>query len=112
MKTEDYEKAARSTAMYYGIGTWDGVLYNSLKLAGEAGEVADKVGKIVGKNRRELTGEQKEELKKELGDTLWHLTNLGLDLGLSLEDIMLKNNEKLADRYKRDVIMDGDGDNR
>lgn len=111
MTFEEYENAARSTAIYHGIGTYQGFIYNVLKLCGEAGEVSDKVGKLFGKNNLP-TPEQILELKKELGDCQWHLTNAALDLGLSLEDIANANIQKLKSRQERGVLMSGEGDNR
>lgn len=108
----EYETAARSTAIYRGIGTiTEGVVYNTLKLTGEAGEISDKIGKMYGKGLAP-TDEQIEDLKKELGDVLWHLTNLCLDLGLSMEDVANANFEKLQSRQERGVLMSGTGDNR
>jgi NTP pyrophosphatase (non-canonical NTP hydrolase) len=110
MTLDEYAKSARKTVSYKGVGTQRGVIYNSLKLAGEAGEIADKVGKMFGKNE-EPTEEQRQDLKKESGDVLWHLTNLVLDLGFTLEEIAQMNIEKLADRQERGVLV-GYGDER
>ena len=52
-----------------------------------------------------------EKIKQELGDILWYLTQIATGFGLSLEEIMLANLGKLADRAKRGVIG-GSGDNR
>lgn len=113
MGLNEYQAESRKTAMYKGINTFDGVVYNSLKLAGEAGEIADKIGKMVGNNiTPTLTPEQILDLSKEAGDVLWHLTNLCLDLGVTLEWVAQLNIDKLSSRQKRGILMSGDGDNR
>ena len=107
MTFHDYSWAARSTAKYSGISAWDGVEYNTLKLSGEAGEIADIVGKIKGKGTV-ATPEQRAKLKLELGDVLWHLTNLALDLGLTMDEVAEANLAKLNVRNERGDIL-GDG---
>lgn len=111
MTLNEYAKEARRTAIYQGVGTFRGVIYNSLKLCGEAGEIADKIGKIFGKGI-EPTADQIQDLKKEAGDVLWHLTNFCIDLNLLLEDVADTNVNKLRSRQERGVLMAEGGDNR
>ena len=82
-----------------------------LGLTGEAGEVSDKVKKLLRDSSGNLTEETKTELKKELGDTLWYLANISRYLGLSLSEVAEANLEKLESRYSRNQIH-GSGDNR
>jgi NTP pyrophosphatase (non-canonical NTP hydrolase) len=82
------------------------VMYPTLGLCGEAGEVAEKVKKQVRDgvfNRHEVA--------KELGDVLWYLANISNDIGYSLKEIANMNVDKLRSRKERDVIK-GSGDNR
>jgi len=82
------------------------VLYPTLGLCGESGEVAEKVKKQVRDgvfNRHEVA--------KELGDVLWYLTNVCNDIGYNLEEIAKMNIEKLDSRKDRNKIQ-GSGDNR
>jgi len=58
-----------------------------LGLVGEAGEVAEKIKKVLRDNEGKIEEEQKKEIKKELGDVLWYLSQLATELGLSLTDI-------------------------
>ena len=95
------------------------VIYPALGMNGEAGEVADKVKKIIRDTeitRNEdgsidLSNEQKEALAMEIGDVLWYVAILSYDLGYSLEDIAIMNYQKLHSRMQRDKIK-GSGDNR
>ena len=104
----EYQNKAVETAIY-GVG--NAVIYPTLGLAGEAGEVADKVKKVLRDNDGEFTEEKKREIAFELGDVLWYLAALARDLGYSLEEIAQANLDKLASRKARNVIS-GSGDNR
>jgi NTP pyrophosphatase (non-canonical NTP hydrolase) len=96
-----YQKAARRTAIYT-----DRIIYPTLGLCGEAGEVAEKIKKFM---RDGVLNDK--EVAKELGDVLWYIANLAEDLGYDLAEIADINLEKLADRQSRGVIK-GNGDNR
>lgn len=83
------------------------IVYPALGLAGEAGEIAEKVKKWL-RGDREL---DREGLLKELGDPLWYITSLADDLGFTLQDVVDANVEKLSSRKERGVLK-GNGDNR
>lgn len=83
------------------------IIYPTLGMMGEAGEVSEKVKKWM-RGDREL---DKAELVKEVGDVLWYITALADDLGYTLEDVALMNVAKLSDRRDRNVVK-GSGDNR
>lgn len=83
------------------------IVYPTLGMGGEAGEVTEKVKKWL-RGDREL---DKQELIKELGDVLWYITALADDLGYSIEDVFMTNVRKLSDRKDRGVVK-GSGDNR
>jgi NTP pyrophosphatase (non-canonical NTP hydrolase) len=85
--------------------------YLSLGLPNEAGEVAGKLKKVIRDNNSIVDDTIREALKAELGDTLWYLTVLATELGLTLEEIATANIDKLASRLQRGVIH-GSGDNR
>ena len=78
-------------------------------LCSEAGEVAGKYKKHV----RDLTPRDlfHTDLKKELGDVLWYVSQLCNLCGLTLDQVMIYNRDKLTDRKNRDVIS-GSGDAR
>ncbi len=109
MTFKEYQEKSRQTAIYPGKGT--NFIYPTLGLVGEAGEVAEKIKKTMRDDNGILTDEKKEELKKELGDVLWYLSQLSTEIGASLEDIAKMNIEKLFSRKERGVLS-GSGDNR
>ena len=106
MNFNEYQKLARSTAVYPEEHK---VVYPALGLCGEAGEVADKIKKTIrgDSSLDEVTG----SIAGELGDVLWYLAILADDLGVDLEDIAKWNVDKLHRRMKSNKIQ-GDGDNR
>ncbi|MCP4151906.1 MAG: nucleoside triphosphate pyrophosphohydrolase family protein [bacterium] len=109
MNMNDYQKEALRTAAYPDIG--NNFIYPVLGLNGEAGEVAEKIKKVIRDNNAVIDAEAKEALKKEMGDVLWYLAALCHELGLSLDDVAASNIKKLRDRQERDAIH-GKGDNR
>jgi len=104
-----YQKQARKTAIYPNLG--NNFVYPTLGLTGEAGEVAEKIKKVLRDKNGLIDKNTRQELKKELGDVLWYLANLATEIGLSLEEIARTNLKKLASRKKRGKIH-GSGDNR
>ncbi len=91
MNLNEYQELSARTAnrhenelLNYGLG-----------LTGEAGEVADLIKKT------QFHGHHIEldEIEKELGDVLWYLSQIARLAGASLENIAIKNIEKLKKRY-------------
>lgn len=114
------------------------IIYPSLKLAGEAGEVADKIGKnwrnkthnflksynlvsisryeeeqvaLMNMSADEISPELKIEIVKEMGDVLWYLWALCNELGITLEEVAKQNIIKIKGRIEAGTIC-GEGDNR
>jgi NTP pyrophosphatase (non-canonical NTP hydrolase) len=109
MNFTDYQTKSRRTARYPAIG--HPVIYPTLGLTNEAGEVAGKIKKIF-RDKNGLIGEdEREALKGELGDVLWYLAQVCTELDLSLDDVAEFNIGKLYSRLERGKIG-GDGDNR
>lgn len=103
-----YQLSASSTAIYpdnYKI------LYPALGLAGEAGEVANKVKKIVRDGPQNMPKDWRDQLASEIGDVLWYCAALATDLNLSLATIASQNEAKLRRRKEADTLG-GSGDNR
>jgi len=109
MTFEEYQKLSRKTAIYPNRD--NNFVYPTLGLAGESGEVAEKIKKILRDNNGVVDDPRKKELQKELGDVLWYVSQLATELGLSLDEIASLNIEKLYSRFDRDKIS-GSGDNR
>ena len=87
------------------------IVYPTLGLVNEAGEVAGKIKKIFRDRGGVITVADKQALKHELGDVLWYLTQICTDLDLTLDEVAEANLEKLFSRLERNKIH-GDGDNR
>lgn len=107
MNLNNYQKKALETAIYpeqYKI------VYPALGLNGEAGEVAEKVKKIL-RGDSALSEERRADIALELGDVLWYAATLANDLGYSLEDIAKMNIKKLEMRQKKG-LLGGNGDHR
>jgi len=109
MDLNEYQKLAQMTAQYPGKG--ENLTYPALGLNGEAGEVADKLKKVFRDNHGNFDPERKEAIAYELGDCLWYIADLAIELGYTLETIAIMNITKLSSRAKRGLIG-GDGDNR
>lgn len=69
--------------------------YAALKIAGEAGEIADYVGKWLGQGH-DL---DENKLLLECGDLLWHLAYLLSVLGFDMDTCAEANIAKLMQRY-------------
>jgi NTP pyrophosphatase (non-canonical NTP hydrolase) len=109
MTFTDYQRRSRTTAIYPDAGS--NLLYPTLGLCGETGEVAEKIKKMVRDEGGVLTPERREALAKEMGDVLWYLAQLATEAGLDLGAVAEANLEKLLSRQRRDRLG-GSGDDR
>jgi len=109
MNFNDYQNKSRKTAGYPTIG--HPVIYPTLGLANEAGEVAGKIKKVFRDRDGQINEETREALKAELGDVLWYIAQVATELDLTLDESAEYNIAKLYDRLERGKIK-GDGDNR
>ena len=109
MTFEEYQKLSRKTAIYPDAG--NNFIYPTLGLAGEAGEVAEKIKKVLRDNNGVVDESRREEIAKELGDVLWYVAQVASELGLSLDKIANQNIEKLYSRLERGKLS-GSGDSR
>lgn len=108
MTLNEYQEIALETAVYpeeYNI------IYPALGMAGEAGEVADKVKKVIRDNNGNFTSIKCEEIAMEIGDVLWCCAVLAERIGYRLDTIARMNNRKLKSRQLRGKLG-GNGDNR
>jgi NTP pyrophosphatase (non-canonical NTP hydrolase) len=106
---ESYQHESRKT--WWRVNTDHPIIYPTLGLANEVGEVAGKIKKIFRDKDGVISEEDRQALKHELGDVLWYLTQICTELGISLEEVADANLEKLFSRLDRGTIK-GDGDNR
>lgn len=100
---EQYQKQAEKTAIYKSEHA---IIYPALGLAAEAGEVANKVKKIMRDGKFD-----RQAIADEVGDCLWYIAALCRDLNVDMADLAYKNLEKLNDRKNRGVLS-GNGDKR
>jgi len=103
-----YQKVALTTAIY---PREQAIIYPTLGLTGEAGEVANKVKKIIRDGSDSKDEKLVSEIKAEIGDCLWYIAVLADDFNIKLSDIASANIEKLALRQKNNTIH-GSGDDR
>jgi NTP pyrophosphatase (non-canonical NTP hydrolase) len=124
-----YQRMSTKSAIYPGQGTALGLAYVGLKLNGEAGELAEHVGKAMRDDNlipnginddgahladlgaKGLTDERRELLIKECGDILWYVSAMCNELGVDLTHVAHVNLLKLCDRGERDALQ-GSGDER
>ncbi|SDE21898.1 nucleoside triphosphate pyrophosphohydrolase family protein [Nocardioides lianchengensis] len=109
MDCDDYQRAAMRTARDRDAP--HEFVHLVLGLVGEAGEVAEKVKKLVRDKDGDLAQLDRDDMAAELGDVLWYAAVLADFLGLSLDDVAQRNIDKLADRQRR-AVLGGSGDHR
>ena len=120
MDMNDYQAIAGMTSvypdLYIGIGEIGPeeaapYLYPTLGLVGEAGELANKVKKILRDRNGRIDGDARHEIALELGDVLWYVADLAGAIGYSLSSIAEMNEAKLRARAANNSLH-GSGDNR
>lgn len=104
----EYHKQAITTKIYpAGLA----IPYVTLGLMGEAGEIAEKIKKIIRDDNGQISDDKKQLLGKEIGDVLWYCAALADELGLEFGQIAQDNIDKLQSRKERGVLG-GSGDVR
>ncbi len=94
MTINEYQKLAMTT-QNPALSERDVLLNGVMGLCGESGEALDIVKKWLAQGH-EL---DKAHLAKELGDIAWYLAETATALGLTLEEILQANIDKLKARY-------------
>lgn len=114
----EYQRIATKSAIYPGQGTPLGLMYVALKLNGEAGELAEHVGKAMRDDGfgmydgfNELTADRLDLITKEAGDILWYLSALCNEIKATMSTIAQVNLTKLKSRTDRNKLQ-GSGDER
>lgn len=103
MEMNNYQNQAAKTAIYK---VEHQVIYPALGLAAEAGEVANKVKKIMRDGNFD-----RNAIADEIGDCLWYIAALCRDLNVNMDAVAQSNLDKLLDRKDRGVLS-GSGDKR
>ena len=106
MNLNDYQERAAQTAVYPADV---GLAYTTLGLAGEAGELSNKVKKVYRDDAGILTTEARWKLADELGDVLWYVAAVASEIGIELQTVSELNLSKLAAR-KASNSLHGAGD--
>lgn len=90
----EYQHHALASARYPEQGKLNGLIYTVLALCGEAGELANKLKKVI----RDGGPVNEEVLADELSDVLWYVAAASRELNRNLGDLAIFNIEKLRDR--------------
>jgi NTP pyrophosphatase (non-canonical NTP hydrolase) len=109
MNFQEYQAEATKTAIYPNKG--NNPYYPTLGLCGEAGEVAEKIKKVMRDDGGDISIEKSAEIMKEIGDVLWYIAALCEELDIDMETCAILNIEKLKSRQQRGTLQ-GSGDNR
>ena len=110
MTLDEYQKRALTTVIESDSEFRD-LLHWVLGINGEAGEIAEKVKKIIRDKAGNVSAADKKELAAEIGDVLWYLSVFAHHLGFKFDDIAKQNLDKLSSRKARGVLG-GSGDHR
>ena len=108
----EYQEMALETAIYPEEFK---VIYPTLGITGEAGEVSDKIKKLI--RDKDYKGgliedaKDQEDIALELGDVLWYVATLAHDIGFTLEQVAMMNYFKLQKRKEQNKLG-GSGDHR
>ena len=105
-----YQQQAQTTAVYPNRGEGN-FIYPALGLAGETGEICEKIKTAIRDEGGVISDERRMLLANELGDVLWYVSTLATELGLDLDEIAAGNLAKLAAR-KQSGKLHGSGDLR
>ena len=105
----EYQSLSRRT--WNLVHTDHPIVYPTLGMVNEAGELAGKVKKIFRDKEGVISPEDRDALKYELGDVLWYMAQIATELGLSMNEVAEANITKLFDRLERNKIK-GEGDYR
>ena len=108
MTLNEYQFETNTTAIYPDSAA---LTYPTLGLAGESGEICNKVKKIIRDDSGLLSDSKKQALIDELGDVMWYVAAIAKDLKVTLGEVCKRNLEKLNSRRERGTLG-GSGDNR
>ena len=107
----DFNSYQRSASKFAIYPNQHKLIYPALGMAGEAGEVANKVKKLIrdGPENRPLTW--REDISYEIGDVFWYCSELADNINYTLGMIAAQNLAKLQKRKDKGTLG-GSGDKR
>jgi NTP pyrophosphatase (non-canonical NTP hydrolase) len=108
MTFAEYEEMVKKISIYPPSHK---ILYPALGLAGEAGEVANKVKKLIRDGFNNQPKDWRENIASEIGDVLWYCVALSNDLNVPISTVAKNNMDKLLSRFERGTLG-GSGDKR
>ncbi len=111
MEFNEYQQLASRTALFNKPDKDYILMILCLGIAGESGEILEKVKHLMRDDKGEITPERRESIKKEIGDVLWYLSQLAKELDISFDEIAKANIEKTHSRLERGML-NSEGDNR
>ena len=109
MTFREYQLKSKETATYPEKD--HNFIFSAFGMMSEAGEAGEKIKKIWRDKNKSVSDEDRTEIKKELGDVLWYLSQTATELGIDLEEVAQTNLDKTHSRWERNLIH-GSGDNR
>jgi NTP pyrophosphatase (non-canonical NTP hydrolase) len=115
MEIDEYQRKAWTTATSphtdLDRNIVDRLEYEGLCLAGEVGELCNKIKKMRRDDKVILTSERLNQLIGEMGGIFWYLASLATQLEISLSIVAKENIKELSNRKKNNTIL-GEGDKR
>jgi len=97
MNIKEYQKAARSTAVYPNIG--ENLTYPTLGLIGEFGELSEKLKKAIRDDNYEITETKRNDIIKEAGDIFWYISAICSELKIELQYNNFDSLKFIIDNY-------------
>ena len=107
MTLQEYQEWSKKTAhyprsyVYSHEGEETFPFYLCLGLAGECGEVIEVIKKFARREDTTLNSDEREKLKLELGDVFWYWSNICMEAGFTLEEVLIANQQKINERQNR-----------
>lgn len=100
MTLDSYQRKALETDCVHE----NALVYAVLKLNGEAGEVAE----LLGKSLRPSACQEglKHKMLLELGDVLWYVAKIANELGYTLSEVADANLQKLQARKENGTLLE------
>lgn len=111
MDFNEYQNLAARTGHFDKDDFEYQIMYTSMGLAGESGELIEKIKKVIRNDKGVMSEEKRDLIRLEIGDVLWYLSQISRILGISFQDAAEANIRKLEDRVARNVLL-SEGDTR